>query len=129
MYTDPMTRARRIAAPIAAIWLLVQTATLVTVPAFLIAGSQDSPAECTCLHDGNHRNCPMHHGSPMGARICFQSTDSTGFAVLGSMLGHVGLVPRPPAPLFLNPTPLAIHWAAPSHHRTLAPPKPPPPRA
>ena len=129
MYTDPMARIRRIAGPAAAIWLLVQTATLVLVPAFFIAGSQAAPLECTCMHDGNHRDCPMHHGSPMGARICIQTTDSAGLAVLGSMLGHLGVVPSSLETLHLTLSPLAVHWDAPSYPRTPAPPKPPPPRA
>jgi hypothetical protein len=129
MYTDPMARVRRITGLAAAVWLVVQTATLVLAPAFFVAGSQAAPLECTCVHDGNHHDCPMHDASPMGARICFQTTESTGVTVLSSMLGHVGLVPRPPATLLPNPAPLAVHRDAPSHDSTLAPPKPPPPRA
>jgi len=129
MYTDQMARIRRLTGPAAAIWLVIQTATLVMVPAFFIAGSQGALVECTCAHDGNHSNCPMHHSSPIGARICIHATDSTGFAVLSSMLGHLGLVPGPLETLRLTPPPLAVYWDAPPHHRTLAPPKPPPPRA
>jgi hypothetical protein len=129
MYTDVMARVRRIAGPAAAIWLVVQTATLVLVPAFFIAGSQAAPLECTCMHDGNHRDCPMHHASPMGARICIQTTDSTGFAVLGSMLGHLGVVPSSIQMLHLTPPPFAERTAALPHPRTPAPPNPPPPRA
>ena len=128
MYTDPMARIRRITWPAAAIWLVIQTATLVLVPAFFMAGSQAAPIECTCIHDGNHRDCPMHRTSPMGARICIQATDSSGLATLSSMLGHVGLVPPTFETLHLTSPPLAVHWDAPSHHLTLAPPKPPPPR-
>ena len=129
MYTELMARVRGIAAPVAALWLIVQSATLVLVPAFFVAGSQRAPIECTCLHDGNHHDCPMHHASPMGARVCFQTTDSSGVAVLGSMLGQVGVVPGPLTTLDLIPAPLAIFWTAPSHHRTVAPPPPPPPKA
>jgi len=129
MYTDPMARVRRITGLTAAAWLVVQTATLVLAPAFFVAGSHAAPLECTCVHDGNHRDCPMHHGSPTGARICFQTTESTGVTVLTSMLGHVALVPRPPATLLPNPAPLAAHRDALPRYRTLAPPKPPPPRA
>jgi hypothetical protein len=129
MYTDLMLRVRRIGGPVAAIWLLLQTATLVVVPAVFYASSSVSPLECTCVHDGNHRDCPMHHASPIGGRICFQTTDSTGFTALGSLLGHLGVVPRPADTLLLNPPPLAVQSDAPAHHRTLAPPAPPPPRA
>jgi hypothetical protein len=127
MYTEPMARVRRVAGPIAAIWLLVQTATLVLVPAAFYAGSD--PIECTCVHDGNHRDCPMHHKSPIGSRVCFQTTDTTGLGALGSLLGHVGLVPPTPATLLLSLPPLAPDRDAPPHHRTPAPPQPPPPRA
>ena len=129
MYTDPMARIRRIAGPAAAIWLVVQTATLVLVPAFFIAGSQAAPIVCTCMHDGNHRDCPMHHGSPIFARICIQTADSTGFAVLGSMLGHLGVVPGSLETLHLTPPSLAERTVALPIPRTPAPPNPPPPRA
>lgn len=56
MSTDLMSRIRRIGAPVAAIWLLLQTATLVVVPAVFYASSSASPVECTCVHDGNHRD-------------------------------------------------------------------------
>jgi len=124
-----MARIRRIAGPAAAIWLVVQTATLVLVPAFFIAGSQAAPIVCTCMHDGNHRDCPMHHGSPIGARICIQTADSTGFAVLGSMLGHLGVVPGSLETLHLTPPSLAERTVALPIPRTPAPPNPPPPRA
>ena len=129
MYTEPMARVRNIAAPVAALWLVVQSATLVLVPAFFIAGSQAAPIECTCLHGGNHQDCPMHHASPMGARVCFQTTDDSGFAVLGSMLGHVGVMPPPPKALVVTQAPLAVGRDVSPHHRTTAPPPPPPPRA
>ena len=129
MYTDSMTRVRRVAAPIAAIWLIIQTSTLVALPVVFYAGSRHAPIECTCAHDGNHRDCPMHHASPVGARVCFQATDSPGFAVLGSMFGHLGVIPNPLDTLDVPPPPLAGHGDTPSHHRTLAPPAPPPPRA
>lgn len=129
MSIELMARLRDIAAPIAALWLVVQSATLVVVPVFFIAGSQAAPFECTCLHDGNHHDCPMHHASPIGARVCFQATDDSGVAVLGSMLGHAGVMPTPVQALVLIPAPPAVHRDAPPHHRTLAPPPPPPPRA
>jgi hypothetical protein len=124
-----MARVRHLAAPIAALWLVVQSATLALVPAFFIAGSQTAPLECTCLHDGNHQDCPMHHASPIGARVCFQATDDSGVAVLGSMLGHVGVVPALLKAFALAPAPVAVDRSAPPHLRTLAPPPPPPPRA
>ena len=37
----------------------------------------------------------MHHGSPMGARVCVETTDTSGVAVLGSMLAQVGVIPIP----------------------------------
>jgi hypothetical protein len=128
MYTDPMSCVRRIIGPVAAIWLLVQTATLVVMPVVFYAASATAPLECTCAHDGNHRDCPMHHASPIGGRICFQATDSTGFTLLGSLL-QVGVVPPPVNALLPAPPPLAVHRPAPSYHHTFAPPEPPPPRA
>lgn len=56
MYTDLMSRVSRIGAPLAAIRFLLQTATLVVVPAVFYASSSGSPVECTGVHDGNHRD-------------------------------------------------------------------------
>ena len=72
MSTDSMTRVRRAAAPIAAIWLLIQTSALVVLPAAFYAASGHAPIECTCAHDGSHHDCPMHHAWPVGARVCFR---------------------------------------------------------
>jgi hypothetical protein len=71
----------------------------------------------------------MHHGSPTGARICIQTADSTGLAVLGSMLGHLGVVTSSHETLHLTPPPLAERTTALPHPRTPAPPTPSPPRA
>jgi hypothetical protein len=125
-YTRPMSRVRRVAAPVATLWLLVQTATFVVVPAVFYLAS-GAPVECTCMHDGNHRDCPMHHGSPVGARVCFQSAGSDQAAALGSLLGHVGVVPAPPDSLLLSLPPLAVQQDAPTPRP--ATPDPPPPRA
>ena len=129
MYTERMSRVRRIAGPLAAIWLLMQTATLLVVPAVFYAQSGTAPIECTCVHDGNHHDCPMHHSSPVGARVCSQTTGSGDLAAIGSMLGDVGLVPGPPNAVFLTTTPLAVQRDASSIALRPAPPDPPPPRA
>jgi hypothetical protein len=128
MYTDLMALIRRLAVPIAALWFLVQAATLIAVPAYFVAGSGTAPIECTCVHDGNHRDCPMHHASTAGARICLQTMDSTGFVALGSLLGQIALAPPHAQALDLVPAPLA-----PALDTFIAPlrpaaPEPPPPR-
>jgi hypothetical protein len=51
-----MSRVSRIGAPVAAIRLLLQTATLVVVPAVFYASSSASPFGCTCVPDGNRRD-------------------------------------------------------------------------
>jgi len=124
-----MTRVRRVAAPIAAIWLLIHASTLVVLPAVFYASSRHAPIECTCVHDGNHRDCPMHHASPIGSRVCFQSTDERGFAALGSLLAQIAVMPGPPAIVFLTPTPLAVQGEVASPIPRSAAPEPPPPRA
>ena len=129
MYTERMSRIRRVAGPMAAIWLLVQTATLVVVPAVFYAESGAAPVECTCVHDGNHHDCPMHHRSPLGARVCSQTTGTADLAALGSMLGDVGLVPRPLDSVFPITTLLTLQRDASSTSLRPAPPEPPPPRA
>lgn len=124
-----MKRLRRALGPVAASWLLIQAATLVVVPAVFHAGSTAAPIECTCVHDGNHSRCPMHHTSPAGAKVCFQTSDSTGLAVLSSSLGHVGLVPRAPSAFTFIPSRLAVPFDETSKTLRPAPPDPPPPRA
>lgn len=124
-----MKRLRRALGPVAAAWLLCQAATLVVVPAVFHAGSTTAPIECTCVHDGNHSRCPMHHKSPAGAKVCFQTTESTGLAVLSSSLGHVGLVPGALWTFtFIRPS-LVVRFDETSKTLRPAPPDPPPPRA
>src|SRR4029453_15747164 len=120
MYTETMARVRNIAAPIAALWLVVQSATFVLVPGFFVAGSERAPLECTWLHDGNHHDCPMHHASSTGARVCVQATDDNGVVVLGSMLGHVGVMPALVTALRSIPPPHPAVRDGSPHHRTIA---------
>lgn len=128
MYTEVMPRVRRVAWLVAVIWLLVQAIGIVAVPVILHAGSR-SPIECTCVHDGNHHDCPMHHKAPVEGRACFQATDAAGLAALGSLLGQVGLTPAPSAAsLFSTPPPPDVVWDVTTPMMRPAPPDPPPPR-
>jgi hypothetical protein len=124
-----MPCVRRVAAPIAAIWLLLQTTTLLAVPAVIWAASRTPPIECTCVHDGDHEHCPMHHRSPAEAQICFTSTGSTEFAALGTLLGQIGVSPAAPVPLDLASIPLAsTHPDSGAITRSISP-EPHPPRS
>ena len=128
MYTSAMTQVRRRLAPVAMAWLLSQAATLVVVPAiFFLTGT--APLECTCVHDGDHRNCPMHHASPMQGKRCVKTTDDGAVAALGSLLGHVAPIPESQfVPLTPEPRPAIQLDAVLRSHRPSAP-EPPPPRA
>jgi hypothetical protein len=129
MYTDGMTGVRQRMAPIAIAWLLCQTATMALVPAVLFATGSPSALECTCLHDSNHDDCPMHHAAPVEGQACVQGMGDDGVAVFASLLGQAGLVPHTPDTIFLTRSPLAVTLHRPAATLRPAPPEPPPPRA
>jgi len=119
-----MTRARHVLGPIAAIWLVVQAATLVLVPALLGA----SLAQCICTH-GADATCPMHHKTPAGAKVCMMQSATTNVpATLNSLFSVAGLVPAPALDMVPVPTvsPVVLERAIPIHRPS--PPDSPPPR-
>jgi hypothetical protein len=132
MYTSPMHRVRRAAGSIAMAWLLCQTATIVlATAAFGFEAVAVKLLECTCAHGSEHSDCPMHHpsnSSRQGNQLqqCGNRTDT---ALLGSLMGQLGLVP---AAASAAPS-IPPRTYVPIDVRTFVlrppPPDPPPPRA
>ena len=131
MYTSLMHRLRRAAGSIAMAWLLCQTATVVlATAAFGFEAVAVKLLECTCAHGSEHSDCPMHHpasSSRQGSQLqCGNETDT---ALLGSLMGPLGLMPAEARavpsipPRTYVPTDIATFVLRP------APPDPPPPRA
>lgn len=124
-----MTPLRRFFRPIAVTWLLCQAATLSLAPIAFSTGTAEQLLECTCTH-GDHAVCPMHHKPAPNSTLCLmQSADDNGNAVLGPLLGPVGLLP-----VQAQVTALLIERSLASLEITTtslrpAPPDPPPPRA
>ena len=96
MYTDLMHRVRRAAGSIAVAWLLCQTATVVLATAiFGVEAVAVKLLECTCAHGTEHSDCPMHHptASSREGLSQVQCANDADAALLGSLMGQVGLVP------------------------------------
>lgn len=130
MYTDAVRRLRRAIGLIAMIWLVCQTSTLVlATAAFGINAVAEKLLACTCAHGTQHTDCPMHH--PASSRQGLdqvQCTTDTDFALLGSLLGHLGL---PTVTVRTLPPALSRAVASPDVTARIlrpAPPEPPPPR-
>lgn len=125
-----MRLARRVLAPIAAVWLVCHGATLTLVPALLWLQSRDAnAAECTCA-TGAEATCPMHHRTAAGANVCvIQSLTTNATATLNALFGIVGLVPAPLMTTAPVPTvsPALLDWSMATERPS--PPDPPPPRA
>ena len=125
-----MTSLRRALAPVAAIWLICQAATLtIALPAFWVQSVGAGELACTCAHDVDGA-CPMHHKTSTGAKLCLmQRADDSGTSVLRSLLGAIGLIPTrtaTTAPASLGSEPLLASGAVTDRP---VPPDPPPPRA
>jgi len=127
-----MTRVRHALGPIAAVWLLCQAGTLVlATAAFGVDAVAATLIECTCAH-GGHTDCPMHHTSApsRSGRGELQCADEADSAVLGSLLGQVGLVQAAPARAIPSaPSGAALPIDVTSKTLRPASPDPPPPRA
>ena len=131
MYTSPMHRVRRAAGLIAVAWLLCQTATVVlAAAAFGFEAVAVKLLECTCAHSSEHGDCPMHHpASPSRQGSQLQCSNDTDTALLGSLMGPLGLMPADAgaapaiAPRIYGATDVGTFVLRPN------PPEPPPPRA
>jgi len=126
-----MTHARRLLAPLTAIWLCCQVGTVTFVPVVLwVHGVDAHGAECTCGH-GDGATCPMHHkpASKSPTQCAMQSADNSGAAVLTTLVGIVGMVAGPAQSIQI---PIPPSHARPADAdvggRRPVPPDPPPPR-
>ncbi len=125
-----MTHLRRVLAPVTALWLFCQIGTVALVPVALwITAADPHAAECSCGH-GPDVMCPMHH-KPAGrsARCAMQAANSSGAAVLTTLVGMAGLIDEPmrsiqPATQSQYPRAADVHVAG----ERPVPPDPPPPR-
>jgi hypothetical protein len=120
-----MTRVRRAIGPIAAAWLVCQTATLTLVPVLL----EVSLAECVCPQGGG-ATCPMHHKTAAGSKVCVMRSAGTSVpAILNALFSVAGLLPTSPRPI----APVSTPGAVPNERSILtgrpSSPDPPPPRA
>jgi hypothetical protein len=93
-----MQRIRRQLVRVASGWLVLQLATVSSVPVVLCAGISSAAAdvECTCSH-GDGAVCPMHHATPerdSNACSCRSTTDD-GLAILASLFGETAVLDRP----------------------------------
>src|SRR4030095_6641574 len=92
-----MAHLRRLLAPLTAIWLVCQVGTVALVPVALWRTAADAHAvECTCGHGhGATAMCPMHHKQAGQSAPCaMQATNSTGTAVLTTLIGLPGFIPH-----------------------------------
>lgn len=132
MYTDFMHRVRRAAGSIAMAWLLCQTATIVlATAAFGFEAVAVKLLECTCAHGTEHSDCPMHHpaASPREGLSQVQCANDADAALLGSLMGQVGLVPSGVGAIPPIPPRAYVPLDAGTFVLRPAPPDPPPPRA
>jgi len=101
-----MISIRRARVVLAACWLVMQSALLIS-PSVVLLAHEETAAECTCAH-GDHAICPMHHRSSPGSRICLIGSADDTLATLGSLFGAAGLIPAMTA----APAPAAIPVAS-----------------
>ena len=132
MYTDLMHRVRRAAGSIAMAWLLCQTATVVLATVvFGVEAVAVKLLECTCAHGTEHSDCPMHHpaASSREGLSQVQCANDADVALLGSLMGQVGLVPVGVSVIPSIPPRADVPIGARTFVLRPAPPDPPPPRA
>jgi hypothetical protein len=125
----PMAMLRRVLAPLTAVWLCCQLASVTLVP---VAMWTTAPrAGCACAH-GSGAMCPMHH-KPAGrsAPCVMQAATIPGTALLTTFAGLVGIATeRTSSPV---EPPIAVAYPRTADVRVTGevpvPPDPPPPRA
>ncbi len=125
-----MTRARRVLARVAAVWLCCQLVAGTLGPVAIALGAPDANAvECTCGHGGD-ATCPMHHKSTTGSKVCvMRALGERPGLVLSSTFGLTGPVPASTYSIVLASDRREIWTAVSMRPIRPAPPDPPPPRA
>jgi hypothetical protein len=120
-----MTRLRCALGPVVGAWLVCQMAPLVVAPAAFWVADQ---LACTCPA-GADGACPMHKPAAGSTPCLVRTGDDGGTAVLGSLLGPLGLVPVPTPPV----SPVLLGTSSPGELPPVTDrpriPDPPPPRA
>jgi hypothetical protein len=121
-----MTGLRHARALLTSLWLVMQTAPLIS-PSIVLLTAHEETTECTCAH-GDHAICPMHHRPAPGSRICLMGSADNTLATLGSLFQAAALMPSvTSAPV---PATTSIALINPASTITFRPvsPDPPPPR-
>jgi hypothetical protein len=93
-------------ARIVGVWLVCQAGVLVATPLSLAVNAEEPALLCTCGTGGPDHDCPMHgkHHHPgateQQTRDCaLGSGNPVSDATLTSLLGGIGLIPPPQAPI------------------------------
>ncbi len=92
-----MSRIRRVLGPLVFAGLLLQAAIVggVVGDVWMDGGPPAETLLCTCAHLGEHRECPMHHGSPKStsdtARCRMRGTQPPSGDALMSLLASLAM--------------------------------------
>jgi len=122
-----MAAVRHARALLTSLWLVMQTALLISPSIMLLAAEHEETAECTCSH-GDHAICPMHHRSAPGSRICLIGSADNALATLGSLFQAAALMPSVTSAAVQATASIApISSASTIPFRSVSP-DPPPPR-
>ena len=124
-----MSRVRRRAVAIAAVWLSCQAAALAIAPLAFASATLDGAVACTCAL-GDHAACPMHHQPASSRTRCVMSgaTDHST-ALLTSLFSVMGLLPPAAVGVAAAPRGAIVAIAATPSTVRSAVPEPPPPRS
>jgi|SRR5262245_4836343 len=121
-----MTGVRHARALLTSLWLVMQTALLVS-PSIVLLTAHEETTECTCAH-GDHAICPMHHRPATGSKICLIGGVDNALATLGSLFQAAALIPSvTPAPVPATTSIASISSILTIPFRSDSP-DPPPPR-
>jgi len=126
-----MAQMRRVLAPLTAIWLFSQVATVALVPVALwITAADPHAVECVCAH-GAGAMCPMHHKPARSSAPCaLQAANPPEGGALAALAGLAGLVPQAVASIGPAVAATDVRRAyVRAVGRRPVPPDPPPPRA
>jgi hypothetical protein len=121
-----MAGLRNSRAFVTALWLVMQTALLIS-PSIVLLTAHEETTECTCAH-GDHAICPMHHRPAPGSKICLIGGADNTLATLGSLFQAAALMPS----VTSAPVPATTSIASTNSASTITfrpvSPDPPPPR-
>jgi hypothetical protein len=121
-----MTGLRHARALLTSLWLVMQTALLIS-PSIVLLTAHEETTECTCAH-GDHAICPMHHRPAPGSKICLIGGADNTLATLESLFQAAALMPSvTSAPVPETTSIASTHSAATITFRPVSP-DPPPPR-